>query len=203
MLSCRRLAKPRFCDIYCRMTLLKRIIQVAGIALAIAVTPALAAGSSELDRLFEHLAEAESPDEAAVIEGEIWRQWSNSGSATVDLIMSRGLKALEAQEYAIALDMFSTAIEIEPDYAESWNKRATLYYVINDYDAAIADITQVLAREPRHWAALMGLAVMFDDLDRKEPALGAYRAAFEINPQLEDAEAAIERLSVEVEGRGI
>jgi len=189
------------------MKFVTRMVKVIGFAVALAATPALVASSSastaELDRLFEHLANAESPDEAAVIEGEIWRQWSNSGSATVDLIMSRGLKALEAQEYAIALDMFSTAIEIEPDYAESWNKRATLYYVINDYDAAIADITQVLAREPRHWPALMGLAVMFDDLDRKEPALGAYRAAFEINPQLEDAEAAIERLSVEVEGRGI
>ena len=64
-------------------------------------------------------------------------------------------------------------------------------------------MTQVLAREPRHWAALMGLAVMLDDLDRKEPALGAYRAAFEINPQLEDARVAVERLTVEVEGRGI
>ncbi len=189
------------------MNCVMRIARMAGFAVALAAMPVFvsssAASSAELDRLFEHLAEAESPDEAAVIEGEIWREWSNSGSATVDLIMSRGLKALEAQEYAIALDMFSTAIEIEPDYAEAWNKRATLYYVIDDYDAAIADVTQVLAREPRHWAALMGLAVMFDDLGRKEPALGAYRAAFEINPQLEDAEAAIERLSVEVEGRGI
>ena len=185
------------------MTFFRITVRAVVTALLIGAGPALAASSADLDRLFENLAEAESPAEAALIESEIWREWSNSGSATVDLIMSRGLEALEAQDYAIALDMFSKAIEIEPDYAEAWNKRATLYYVINDYDAAIADVTQVLAREPRHWAALMGLEVMLDDLDRKEPALGAYRAAFEINPQLEDARVAVERLTVEVEGRGI
>lgn len=185
------------------LTPFRASLQAVLLVFVLGALPALAASSVELDRLFDQLAKAESPAEAALIEDEIWRQWSDSGSPTLDLIMLRGLKALEAQEYAVALDMFSTAIEIEPDYAEAWNKRATLYYVINDYDAAIADVTQVLAREPRHWAALMGLAVMFDDLDRKEPALGAYRAAFEINPQLEDAEAAIERLKVDVEGRGI
>jgi tetratricopeptide (TPR) repeat protein len=185
------------------LTPFRTALQAILIVFVMGVSPALAASSAELDRLFDQLAKAQSPAEAALIEDQIWRQWSDSGSPTLDLIMLRGLKALEAQEYAVALDMFSTAIEIEPDYAEAWNKRATLYYVIDDYDAAIADVTQVLAREPRHWAALMGLAVMLDDLDRKEPALGAYRAAFEINPQLEDAKAAIERLKVDVEGRGI
>jgi len=164
---------------------------------------AVAQSSARLENLFDELARAGSPPEAALIESEIWRAWSDSGSPTVDLIMTRGLQALEAKEYAVALDMFSMAIEIDPDYAEAWNKRATLYYVIDDYDAAIADVTQVLAREPRHWPALMGLAVMFDDLDRKEAALEAYRRALEINPQLEDAQAAVDRLAVDVEGRGI
>lgn len=156
-----------------------------------------------LDRLFERLIDAESPAQASVIEDEIWRLWLKSGSSTVDLIMTRGLEALKEQNYAVALDMFSTAIELAPDYPEAWNKRATLYYVIDDYDAAIADVSQVLAREPRHWPALMGLAVMLDDLDQKEPALGAYRQALKINPQLEDAQDAIDRLKVDVEGRGI
>lgn len=184
--------------------LLTQLLVAAGIALGASGASAQQSDATpDLDRLFEELAQAEDAAQAAAIEDMIWRAWARSGSDTVDLIMARGLEALNAQDYAVALDMFSTAIELDPDYAESWNKRATLYYVINDYDAAIADVTQVLAREPRHWAALIGLAVMFDDLDRKEPALGAYRAALEINPQLEDAAEAIERLSVEVEGRGI
>lgn len=184
--------------------LLTLLLVAAGISLGASVASAQQSDATpDLDRLFEELAQADDAAQAAAIEDMIWRAWARSGSDTVDLIMARGLEALNAQDYAVALDMFSTAIELDPDYAESWNKRATLYYVINDYDAAIADVTQVLAREPRHWAALIGLAVMFDDLDRKEPALGAYRAALEINPQLEDAAEAIERLSVEVEGRGI
>ena len=183
---------------------LTMLLVVAGVGLGAPGASAQQSGATpDLDRLFEELAKADDAAQAAVIEDMIWQAWARSGSDTVDLIMARGLEALESQDYAVALDMFSTAIELDPDYAESWNKRATLYYVINDYDAAIADVTQVLAREPRHWAALMGLAVMFDDLDRKEPALGAYRKALEINPQLEDAAEAIERLSVEVEGRGI
>lgn len=173
------------------------------------LVPLLAAGSvhaqgtSDLDGLFEKLAEAETPAEADLIENEIWRIWMQSGSATVDLIVARGTEALRSQDYAVALDLFSMAVELAPDYPEGWNKRATLYYVIDDYEAAIADISQVLAREPRHWAALMGLAVMMDDLDRKDAALTAYRQAVAINPQLDDAHEAIKRLEVEVEGRGI
>jgi len=179
------------------------LMAFATLLFASVATVQAASNTVDLDRLFEKLAQSESPEQAAVIEEGIWQAWAQSGSATVDLVMLRGVKALTQQEYAISLDMFSTAIELAPDYAEAWNKRATLYYVIDDYDAAIADVTQVLALEPRHWAALMGLAVMFDDLGRKEPALGAYRAALEINPQLDDAQAAIKRLKVDVEGRGI
>lgn len=164
---------------------------------------ARAQSTGELDGLFEKLSEAENPAEASLIENEIWRRWLQSGSPTVDLMVARGTDALKSQDYAVALDLFSVAIELAPDYAESWNKRATLYYIIDDYDAAIADVSQVLAREPRHWAALMGLAVMMDALDRKAPALSAYRQALEINPQLEDARQAVKRLEIEVEGRGI
>ena len=196
--------------VYLNSFFARRMLPVAGVLVVLlgllALVPAkaqTAATSAELDRLFGELLGAETPDEARLVEGEIWRQWLRSGSATVDLIMTRGLEALEAQEYAVALDMFSTAIELDPDFPEAWNKRATLYYVIDDYDAAIADVSQVLSREPRHWPALMGLAVMMEDLDRKAPALEAYRSALEINPQLEDAQAAVERLEVDVEGRGI
>ena len=161
------------------------------------------ARAAVLDRLFEELARSENPAEAAMVEGEIWRIWAKSGSDTVDLLMQRGLEALEAGDYAVSLDLFSTVIDIEPDYPEGWNKRAALYYLIDDYPAAIADATQTLAMEPRHWPALMGLALMFEGIGQPEQALGAYRAALAINPQLEDALDAVSRLAVEVEGRGI
>lgn len=157
----------------------------------------------DIDALFEALARAEDPEQAAVIEAAIWRVWAHSGSDTVDLLMQRGLEALEARNFAVALDLLSSVVELAPDYPEGWNKRATLFFMIDDYQAAMADATQALALEPRHWPALMGLAIMFEDLGEPERALGAYRAALEINPQLEAARAAVERLEIEVEGRGI
>ncbi|WP_422004228.1 tetratricopeptide repeat protein [Pyruvatibacter mobilis] len=182
---------------------LRLLPAVAMLVPLLAAGSAHAQGTSDLDGLFDKLAEAESPAEADLIENEIWRLWLQSGSATVDLMVARGTEALRSQDYAVALDLFSMAVELAPDYPEGWNKRATLYYVIDDYEAAISDISQVLVREPRHWAALMGLAVMMDDLDRKDAALTAYRQAVAINPQLDDAHEAIKRLEVEVEGRGI
>jgi len=180
------------------------LLAVAAMIGAPALAPAQpAVPAAPLDQLFAQLAQAQTPGEAERIEEAIWQAWSHSGSATVDFVMHRGSVALAARNYAAALDMFSVAIDLAPDYAEAWNKRATVYYLINDYEAAIADVTHVLAREPRHWAALMGLAVMFDDLDRKQPALEAYRAALKINPQLADARDAVDRLTIEVEGQGI
>ncbi len=159
--------------------------------------------AAKLDLLFERLAESEDAAAAEPIEDEIWRIWASSGSDTVDLVMLRGLEALEKQEYAVALDMFSTAIELDPEFAEAWNKRATLYYVIDDYTASISDVGQVLALEPRHWAALAGLGIMMEEIGNNERALEAYRAALEINPHLEDVRASERRLTIEVEGRGI
>lgn len=161
------------------------------------------ARAAALDRLFDELARTQSPAEAALVEGEIWRIWTESGSPTVDLLMQRGLEALETQDYAVALDLFSTVTELDPFFPEGWNKRATLYYLIDDYEASIADVTQTLALEPRHWPAMMGLAIMFEETGQAERALAAYRAALDINPQLESATEAVRRLTVEVEGRGI
>jgi len=161
------------------------------------------ARAAQLDGLFDALAASESAEEAAAVEAQIWRIWAYSGSPTVDLLMQRGLEAMASQEYAVALDLFSTVIDLAPDYAEAWSKRATLFYLIDDYEAAIADVTQTLVREPRHWAALMGLAVMFEDMGEDERALSAYRTTLQINPQLETAREAVERLSVAVDGRRI
>src|ERR1700752_3671704 len=110
-----------------------------------------------LDFLFGALKAA--PDEASAkhVEARIWAQWLQTPSDTAALLMSRGKPAMDAQKGAVALKLLDSVIKLRPDYTEAWNRRATLYYLKNDYAHSIQDIQQVLIREHGHFGALAGL----------------------------------------------
>jgi len=92
---------------------------------------------------------------------------------------------------------------VKPDFAEAWNKRATVYFLIDDYAASIADIRQTLALEPRHFGALAGLGMIFQAMDRKNDAIQVFERALEINPQLDKVREALEELKKETAGDDI
>ena len=167
--------------------------------------PCLAAAPAgdTLDELFDKLGKTESPEIAVVIEARIWDLWLRSGSDSVDLIMTRGLDAIAADDYDTALELFTAATEIKPDFAEGWNKRATVNFLKGDYDKALVDINHVLKLEPRHFGAMVGLAKILESYGEKAKALEAYHKALAIDPFLEGVKENIERLKPEVEGRGI
>ena len=158
---------------------------------------------SNLDTLFAALKIA--PDEASskAIEQRIWAVWMISGSDTCNLLMSRVKQATDAKDYDLALKLLDAVVEIKPDYVEGWNQRATIYYLKDDYAHAIADIGQVLAREPRHFGALSGLGVILQEIGDDKDALKAYRDALKIDPHLENIPDVVKELSVKVEGRDI
>src|ERR671938_1349122 len=103
-----------------------------------------------LDFLFGALKAA--PDEASAkhVEARIWAMWMQTPSDTAALLMSRAKTAMDAQKSDVALKLLDSVIKLRPDYVEAWNRRATLYYLKNDYVHSIQDIQQVLIREPRH-----------------------------------------------------
>ncbi len=153
--------------------------------------------------LLDKLKTVESDEEAALLEEEIWDAWLVSGSATVDIMMKRGLEYQEAQDAQSARDMFDRAIAIKPEYAEGWNRRALLFFNDGKYDEAIADLESTLTYEPRHFGAWIGLGMIFESIERPEAALKAYRKALEIHPHAAAAQQGERRLSRVVEGMPI
>ena len=156
-----------------------------------------------LDFLFGALKAA--PDEASAkhVEARIWAIWMQTPSDTAAVLMMRAKAAMDAQQMDVALKLLDAIIKLRPDWTEAWNRRATLYYLQNDYARSLSDIQQVLAREPRHFGALAGLGMIMQDLGDEKHALEAFRKALAINPHLEKVPDLVKSLSEKVEGRDI
>jgi tetratricopeptide (TPR) repeat protein len=156
-----------------------------------------------LDFLFGALKAAPDQDSARLVEARIWALWLQTPSDTAALLMARAKAAMDAQQLDVALKLLDAVIKMRPDYAEAWNRRATVYYLKNDYRHSLADIEQVLVREPRHFGALAGLGMIMQDIGDEKRALDAFRAALAVNPHLEKVPELVKTLSEKVEGRDI
>jgi tetratricopeptide (TPR) repeat protein len=156
-----------------------------------------------LDFLFGALKVA--PDEASAkhVEARIWALWMQTPSDTAALLMMRAKAAMDAQQMDVALKLLDAVVKLRPDYVEGWNRRATLYYLQNDYNHSLADIAQVLVREPRHFGALAGLGMIMQDMGDDKRALDAFRKALAVNPYLEKVPELVKTLTEKVEGRDI
>ena len=159
--------------------------------------------SRGLDFLFGALKAA--PDEASAkhVEARIWALWLQTPSDTTALLMMRAKAAMDAQQMDVALKLLDAVVKLRPDYVEGWNRRATLYYLQNDYARSLEDIEQVLVREPRHFGALAGLGMIMQDLGDEKRALDAFRKALAVNPYLEKVPELVKTLTEKVEGRDI
>jgi tetratricopeptide (TPR) repeat protein len=156
-----------------------------------------------LDTLFAALKIAPDEASAKAIEDRIWALWLVSGSDTCTLLMTRVKDATDDKNYDLAIRLLDAVIALKPDYVEAWNRRATVYYLKQDYGHALADLRQVLAREPRHFGALSGLGLILQDIGDDKHALEAYRKALAIDPHLENIPEVVKTLSEKVEGRPI
>ena len=160
-------------------------------------------GDPRLDHYFDQLKSVSDAAEARQIEHSIWMLWGQSGSDTVDLLMARGEEAMAARAFDKALALFNAVIEYKPDFAEGWNRRATLHFLVGAYVASIKDIDRTLALEPRHFGALSGLGLVNIALDRLEAALDAFRRALAVNPQLQGTRQNIKALEKKIRGEAI
>jgi len=156
-----------------------------------------------VDFLFEALRAAPDDESAKLVENRIWALWFASGSDTADLLMSRVKTATDAKELDLAIELLDKIVAIKPDYVEGWNRRATVYFMKKDYGRSVADIAQVLSREPRHFGALTGLGTILQELGDDRHALEIYRRALAVHPRLQKVPDIIKTLSEKVEGRDI
>jgi tetratricopeptide (TPR) repeat protein len=159
--------------------------------------------TQNLDFLFGALKVAPDEASAKAIEERIWALWVISRSDTANLMMTRVRTALEAQDTDLAIKLLDAIVRIKPDYIEAWNRRATLYYMKKDYGHSLADIREVLKREPRHFGALAGLGLIMQDIGDDKQALEVYRRALAVHPKLQRIPDLVKSLQEKVEGRDI
>ena len=158
------------------------------------------AETSRLDDLFQQLQTA-TDEEAGPITQNIWIEWGKSGSAAMDLLLQRGQDALAAGDPQTAIEHLTALIDHAPDFAEGYNERATAYFQIGQFGLSLADIAKTLSLNPRHFGALSGLGMIFEQLNEPDKALEVYHEALKINPHMQDVKDAVKRLDAQLGGQ--
>lgn len=166
---------------------------------------AIAAAAQPVDRLPELLDRLSDPETGnwELVEQEILQRWSISGSATADMLVSLGTRAMDAGELEVAITHLTALVDHAPEFAEGWNLRATAYFRAGLFGPALYDLQQALALNPQHFGAMIGLGVMLEEMERPEAALRAFRASQAIHPHRPDVEGAIARIEQSLQGAAL
>ena len=127
-------------------------------------------------------------------ESSMWQVWSRSGDPEIDRLFARGLEQMNASQGEQAVETFSEIIRRKPEFAEGWNKRATVYYLMGEYQKSLADCDEVMKRNPYHFGALSGYGMIYMQLDQPGIALEYFERALRVNPNLESTRQTIEYL---------
>jgi tetratricopeptide (TPR) repeat protein len=156
-----------------------------------------------LPDLFTQLQGAKSPSEAHVIESVIWAIWAETGDKDLDHLLGEGANAMSVQDYTTALSDFDELTKRAPQFAEGWNKRATVLYLMGDLQASLSDIDRVLKLEPRHFGALSGLGLVNIGLEHDEAARDAFQRVLKIDPMNPGAKANLKAIQDEIDNKSI
>lgn len=148
----------------------------------------------QLSTLFALLAEAPTPAVAEPVEREIWLRWTQHDDPAVAALMAEAGLAMAVDDLDQALAALDRVVAMAPDFAEGWNRRATVFYLAGRPQVSLADIERVLALEPRHFGALAGRGLCLIALDRPAEAAEAYAAALAIHPQMQGARQRLDTL---------
>lgn len=172
-------------------------------SLCVALPSAADQNDARLDGLFSKLRDAPGPTEAQAIEGAIWSIWTQSDDGAVRALMEDGVSAMSRRDYRRALQKFEQMVAIAPDFAEGWNKRATVHYLMGNFSDSLADVAKTLALEPRHFGALSGRGLIYIQLEDDKRALDAFEEALAIHPKLASAAINAEVLRKRLRAREI
>ena len=142
---------------------------------------------SRLDGLFARLLMVRDFRAAQGIELSIWGIWIESNDPAVEILMEQGLTAMARRDMRAALGKFDQMVKISPAFAEGWNKRATVHYLLGNYNESLHDIDKTLVLEPRHFGALSGRGLVYLELKEEALALDSFEGALKIHPRLPGA----------------
>ncbi len=156
-----------------------------------------------LDLLFATLQKTKQPGEVQVTQDMIWAIWLENDDDEIEILMQEGVRAMGQNRLRVALEMFDDMVLLAPDFAEAWNKRATVHYMLGNLLQSIVDVGKTLALEPRHFGALSGLGQIYLLLGDETGALSAFEQALSMHPHLSGARAAVDVLLPKVRGRAL
>ena len=162
----------------------------------------------KLDKLFTQLRDTKDLPTAQTVEKKIWEIWlihpsdDRRGFRLTELLI-QGSRLMNIGELNKAYNLFTQIIATEPDWSEAWNKRATVLYLMNQYQLSLDDIKITLVLEPRHFGALSGQALNYIELKKYEKAIQSYKAAQEIYPLLDSAKKMIPELQELVNNQAV
>lgn len=178
-----------------------RLLRALAVVGLIATPAAADQNDPRLDQLFAVIQTTDDAETANAATNLIWAIWTHSEEDDVRRLMSLGIEAMRIRDYPDALRYFDRIVEVEPDFAEGWNKRATAYYLMRELDLSVADIERTLALEPRHFGAISGMGLIFLAREDFQGALDAFRAVLEIHPRSPSAHFHVEQLEKILKGR--
>ena len=164
--------------------LLPTTVILSGLLLSLATSAWGDQQDQRLNLAFAQLAKASSPQGVRVLESRIWQIWLEHPQPSINEMMRWGVEALNTQDYPTALKLFDSLVEAAPEFAEGWNKRATVRFLVGNYEGSIEDIRKTLALEPRHFGALSGLGMIHTNQERWFAAMAAFEQALRIHPHL-------------------
>lgn len=177
------------------------------ILLLAAIASALPAAADQTDArlkgLFARLQSTQSANEAKQLEAGIWQLWLETTDQQVARKVAAGVAAMNQGALKTALAIFDDVVKQAPNYAEGWNKRASVYYMMDAYDKSLSDVARTLALEPRHFGALSGLSLIYQELGDDAKALKALEKAQALHPLMPGLKERIDALREGVEGKAI
>lgn len=141
-----------------------------------------------LDEMFTRLKITEEPQQIQFIENTIWEIWMQHSNADAEQLLMIATQRMNARRYSDAMLIFNQLVESYPDYAEAWNKRATLHYMLGDLEASLSDIEATLALEPRHFGALSGQGLIYMHQGKLQSAQESFEHLLTIHPNSRSAQ---------------
>jgi len=158
---------------------------------------------SRLDALFARLVATDDAVEGELVTRLIWHLWLEVEDSAAARDLTQGVVAMQSGEFEEALGAFDRVVDAAPNFAEGWNKRATLYYLMEDYRRSMLDIERTLSLEPRHFGALSGIGLIYMAIEDDEKALAAFEKALEVNPHMPGVRQNIETVRERLAGKRI
>jgi tetratricopeptide (TPR) repeat protein len=137
---------------------------------------------ARLENLFEILSKTESDIQINEVTSNIWDIWYETNDPSIEADFYRGLESMRTRDLIMAVSFFTRVIDKNPNFAEGWNKRATVYYMLGKFDASMMDVYETLKLEPRHFGAMDGMGLIFIHLEQFDKAIDIYNQMLKIFP---------------------